>query len=73
MTVALQSPEIIQNIVSVDNAPIDATLQSNFGKYVQGMRKIEEANVTSQRLADEILAEYEEVQHNLMDLEEAED
>jgi len=63
MTVALQSPEIIQNIVSVDNAPIDAALQSNFGKYVQGMRKIEEANVTSQKLADEILAEYEEDIH----------
>jgi len=59
MTVALQSPEKIQNFVAVDNAPIDAALQSNFGKYMQGMKKIEEADVKSRAQADEILQEYE--------------
>jgi pimeloyl-ACP methyl ester carboxylesterase len=60
MTLALQSPEIVHDIVSVDNAPIDAALLSGFGKYVQGMKKIEEAGVTKQAEADKILAEYEE-------------
>jgi len=61
MTLALRSPEIINDIVSVDNAPLDAALLSNFGKYIQGMKKIEEAGVTRQAEADKILVDYEEV------------
>lgn len=61
MTLALKAPEIINDVVSVDNAPIDAALLSNFGKYIQGMRKIEEAGVTRQAEADKILQDYEEV------------
>lgn len=61
MTLALTAPEKIHSIVSVDNAPIDAALLSNFGKYIQGMRRIEEAGVTKQSDADKILSEYEEV------------
>jgi len=60
MTLALKAPDIIDNIVSVDNAPLDAALLSNFGKYIQGMRKIEEAGVTRQSEADKILQDYEE-------------
>jgi hypothetical protein len=48
----------------VDNAPIDAALLSNFGKYIQGMKKIEEAGVTRQAEADKILVDYEEVRTN---------
>lgn len=59
MVLALQSPELVETIVSVDNAPIDAALSSNFGKYIQGMKRIEEANVKGQKQADEILQEYE--------------
>ncbi len=61
MALALQSPEIIHDIVSVDNAPVDVALLSNFGKYIQGMKKIEEAGVTRQAEADQILKDYEEV------------
>lgn len=60
MTLALRRPEIVHDIVSVDNAPIDAALLSSFGKYVQGMRKIEEAGVTKQAEADKILQDFEE-------------
>ncbi|KAG9232978.1 prolyl oligopeptidase-like protein [Amylocarpus encephaloides] len=60
MTLALRSPELVSDIVSVDNAPIDAALLSSFGKYVQGMKKIEDANVTRQAEADAILKDYEE-------------
>jgi hypothetical protein len=61
MTLALQSPDIVNDIISVDNAPLDAALLSNFGKYIQGMRKIEEAGVIRQAEADKILKDYEEV------------
>ena len=61
MTLALSKPEAIESIVSVDNAPIDAALNSTFAKYVQGMRRIEEAGVTSQSEADKILADFEPV------------
>jgi hypothetical protein len=61
MTLALRFPDMINDLVSVDNAPMDAALLSNFGKYIQGMRKIEDAGVTRQAEADEILRDYEEV------------
>jgi len=61
MTLALQSPDIVNDIISVDNAPLDAALLSSFGKYIQGMRKIEEAGVARQAEADKILKDYEEV------------
>ncbi|KAH8598046.1 Alpha/Beta hydrolase protein [Bisporella sp. PMI_857] len=60
MALALRSPGLMRDIVSVDNAPIDAALLSSFGKYIQGMKKIEEAGVTKQAEADEILKNYEE-------------
>lgn len=60
MALALRSPEMIDNIISVDNAPLDAALLSDFAKYIQGMKKIEEAEVTRQADADKILQHYEE-------------
>lgn len=60
MAFALKYPSRIQNIVAVDNAPIDAPLQRGFGRYVQGMNKIEQAGVTRLSEADKILQDYEE-------------
>jgi hypothetical protein len=61
MTLALRSPDIINDVISVDNAPLDAALLGNFGKYIQAMRKIEDAGVTRQAEADDIMKDYEEV------------
>lgn len=61
MTVALRFPQLVGALISVDNAPVNANLKSDFHKYVQGMRDIEEAQVKSQAEADEILKEYEKV------------
>ena len=60
MTVALQSPEYVSDLVAVDNAPWDAALQTAFAKYVKGMKLIENAGVTRLAEADAILADYEE-------------
>ena len=48
MTVALRNKAKIGSLIPVDNAPVDAALKSDFGKYVQGMRKVEEAGVKKQ-------------------------
>lgn len=61
MTVALRSPNTVSALVPVDNAPVDANLSSDFPKYMQGMREIEEAGVKKQVEADTILKKYEEV------------
>nr|POF18022.1 abhydrolase domain-containing protein c22h12.03 [Quercus suber] len=60
MTVALRQNVRIANLIPVDNAPVDAALKSDFGKYMQGMRKIEASGCTKQSEADAILQEYEE-------------
>ncbi|KAK0754815.1 Alpha/Beta hydrolase protein [Schizothecium vesticola] len=60
MTLALREPDLIASIVSVDNAPIDARLESDFARYIRGMKKIDEADVTRQAEADKILQPYEE-------------
>lgn len=61
MTVALRSPEKISNIIAVDNAPVDAVMESGFGGYIRGMKKIEDANISRQADADKILQEIEPV------------
>jgi len=66
MTLALQEPDLIRDFVSVDNAPLDAALNGSFAKYIQGMRKIEEAGVTRQSEADKILTAYESVRVDVM-------
>ncbi|KFA62606.1 hypothetical protein S40285_05156 [Stachybotrys chlorohalonatus IBT 40285] len=59
MALALQSPKLVANLVAVDNAPVDAVLGRDFAGYVRAMKKIEEASVTRQSEADQILAEIE--------------
>jgi pimeloyl-ACP methyl ester carboxylesterase len=55
MTMALRDPNCCDNIIAVDNAPVDAALLSDFPKYVEGMKKVEAAKVQSQKEADKIL------------------
>jgi len=61
MTLALRSPKLLGALIPVDNAPVDANLKSDFHKYVQAMRDIEEKEVKKQAEADAILKSYEEV------------
>ncbi|GIK02124.1 hypothetical protein Aspvir_006167 [Aspergillus viridinutans] len=61
MTVALQSSDLVSALIPVDNAPVNAPLKSDFGKYVRGMQEVEAQGVTKQSDADKILKEYEDV------------
>ncbi|KAL8831563.1 MAG: hypothetical protein Q9191_000806 [Dirinaria sp. TL-2023a] len=60
MTLALRSPDSVGALISVDNAPVDANLTSDFVKYLQGMRDIDNANVRKQADADDMLKKYVE-------------
>lgn len=68
MTVALRSPTLVDSLISVDNAPVDAALSNDFAKYIRGMRRIEESRMIRQSEADEILKEYEEVRFHISSL-----
>ncbi|KEF61645.1 uncharacterized protein A1O9_03213 [Exophiala aquamarina CBS 119918] len=62
MTLALRSPNKYSALIPVDNAPVDAALKSDFGKYVNAMREIDEQgpqHIQKQSDADKILAKYE--------------
>ena len=61
MTVALRSSKNVGALILVDNAPVDATLNSDFGRYIQGMRKILDGGITQRAEADDIMKDYEKV------------
>jgi hypothetical protein len=63
MTMALRDPSCCANIIAVDNAPVDAALSGDFPRYVQGMKKVEEAKVSSQKEADQILEPFAKVRY----------
>ncbi|KAK6350763.1 hypothetical protein TWF718_003951 [Orbilia javanica] len=59
MSVALRSPDLVQDIVAVDNAPVNAQLGRQFAQYLQAMTRIENTAIVNTKEADEILAAYE--------------
>jgi len=59
MAVALQKPEIVSSVISVDNAPVDAALSRAFGEYMRVMKEIERAHLTKQSQADEYFQKVE--------------
>ncbi|PSK56595.1 hypothetical protein B9Z65_6219 [Elsinoe australis] len=59
MAICLRRRVPVANLVSIDNAPVDAALKSDFGTYCVGMRAIAAAGVKSLSEADKILAGYE--------------
>lgn len=60
MAVALRRPELVRDLIPVDNAPVDAALKSDFAKYVQGMKKVEAAQPKKQSEADAIIKPFVE-------------
>ncbi|KAJ5257272.1 hypothetical protein N7478_013376 [Penicillium angulare] len=57
MTLALGSPDLVSDVVAVDNGPIEQPLSPEFKKYLDAMAKIESADVSNHLEADRILAE----------------
>jgi pimeloyl-ACP methyl ester carboxylesterase len=61
MTLALQRPDLVRNLVAVDNAPVDAALKTDFHGYVAGMLEVARRGVRKRTEADEILRPWAEV------------
>lgn len=61
MTLALAAPDVITDVIPVDNSPLDQALGSDFGKYISIMEVIERSNVMTRSEADKILEPYEPV------------
>ncbi|EPE09681.1 abhydrolase domain-containing protein [Ophiostoma piceae UAMH 11346] len=59
MTLALSEPDLVADIVAVDNAPVDAAIGSDFAKYVRGMKQIDRTHITRQAEADKLLQPFE--------------
>lgn len=61
MTLALRKGSLVKSLISVDNAPVDATLKGDFLKYVEGLKEVEAASIYKQTDADVILKKFEDV------------
>lgn len=59
LIVALHSPNLVSNVVAVDNCPISLPIAPDFLKYLESMAKAERANVRTHLEADEILRQYD--------------
>ena len=71
MTLGLREPKLPGGLISVDNAPVIAPLESDFLKYIQGMREIERLKVTKRDEADQVMQLYERVCHTQRILRDA--
>jgi hypothetical protein len=59
MAVSLRSPHLVDSLIAVENAPINAQLTSDFSKYIQGMQAVDAAGVKTSKDAHKILGNYE--------------
>jgi pimeloyl-ACP methyl ester carboxylesterase len=59
MVLALRYPDLVKLLIPIDNAPIDATLTSEFPRYVRAMRDIDLRGFQKQSEADALLQETE--------------
>ncbi|KAJ5947032.1 Alpha/Beta hydrolase protein [Penicillium verhagenii] len=60
MVLALGSPELVSEVVAVDNGPIELPLSPDFQTYLEALDQIQSMRVTNHREADKIL------QHSVM-------
>jgi len=58
MAIALGSSHLVKDVIAIDNAPVDAAVRSDFGRYIQGMKKIDAAKVERLDEADKLLEPY---------------
>ena len=61
MAHALSEPESLERLISVDMSPARGAISAEFAQYIDGMREVQAAGVSSKKEADVILQKYEEV------------
>lgn len=55
LTLALHSPNLIANLVAIDNCPIELPLTPDFSEYIQTMARVEAAQVKTHSEADQLM------------------
>ncbi|EHA24050.1 hypothetical protein ASPNIDRAFT_180050, partial [Aspergillus niger ATCC 1015] len=59
LTLALESPTLIKDVVAIDNCPIRLPLESDFVRYLEGLARLRDERITDHLQADKILSQYE--------------
>ena len=54
-------PDLVSDVVAIDNCPIHLPLLDDFPRYLKGMAKVDDAKVKTHHEAEMILREYEDV------------
>ncbi|GFF66323.1 putative alpha/beta hydrolase [Aspergillus lentulus] len=60
LTLALEMPDLVSDVVAIDNCPIHLPLLDDFPRYLKGMAKVDDAKVKTHHEAEMILREYED-------------
>ena len=61
LTLALHAPDLVSDVVAVDNCPISLPIPGDFQKYMEGLIEVEQARVRTHMEGERILAKFEEV------------
>jgi hypothetical protein len=61
LTLALEYPNLIKDVVAVDNCPIRLPLESDFAGYLQGLARLRDERIKNHWQADRIMSQYEKV------------
>ncbi|KAB8238177.1 putative alpha/beta hydrolase [Aspergillus alliaceus] len=60
LTLALHSPDLISDVIAIDNCPIHLDLTEEFPRYLRAMEEVQNARVKSHQEGDKILSKYEQ-------------
>ncbi|PWY80148.1 alpha/beta-hydrolase [Aspergillus eucalypticola CBS 122712] len=59
LTLSLESPTLVKDVVAIDNCPIRLPLESDFARYLEGLARLGDERITDYSQADRILTPYE--------------
>ncbi|CRG90005.1 Ankyrin repeat, PH and SEC7 domain containing protein secG [Talaromyces islandicus] len=61
LTLALHAPDLVSEVIAIDNCPVHLPLTEEFPRYLRAMAKVRDAKVKTHREAETILKSHEEV------------
>ena len=61
LTLSLHAPDLISNVVAIDNCPISLPIPADFQKYIDALAEVNKARIKTHSEGERILAQYEEV------------
>lgn len=61
LTLSLHAPDLISNVVAIDNCPISLPIPPDFQKYIDALAEVNKARIKTHSEGERVLAKYEEV------------